>query len=386
MADQKRDYYEVLGVKKTATPDEIKSAYRRLAKQYHPDLNKAPDAREKFEEVQEAYDVLFDENKRAAYDRYGHAAFQQPDGSPNPNGGGDPFGGMGGFQSGFQGDLGDIINEFMSGFAGGGRRARQSRGPRPGNDIIHSVRISFMDSIKGTKIVLPVDYDEPCDNCHGSGADNPKDFESCSYCGGRGFVVRQVQSLFGIMDQQVQCPNCRGTGSIIRKKCHVCGGSGYKHVHNDIEVTIPAGVYTGKQFVISGRGERGINGGPNGNLIIEVHVQDHPEFIRDGDNIHLEVPLSFVDCALGAEISVPTVYGEVTTRIPEGIQPGQTICLRGKGVKNMRTGNPGDQILHIKVKTPVKLTKKQKELLQQFQQEGDKNDSIFAKWKARFSK
>jgi len=378
---EKRDYYEVLGINKSASKDEIKSAYRKLAKQYHPDINKSPDAPKKFEEIQEAYDVLYDDNKRSQYDRFGHAAFQQ-----GQSGGGNPFGG--GFSGAGFGDvdLGDIFSSF---FGGGGRSSSRSGGgsaARKGSDTLFRVRINFMDSINGKKIEIPVKYDEPCEHCHGTGAESPSDLDTCTYCGGSGVVIEKQQTFFGMMQNKTTCPHCHGTGKTVRRSCHQCGGAGYTRVSKNIPVNIPAGISSGQQIRVTGKGERGVNGGPNGDLYVEIIVNEHETFKREGDDIHVEIPLSFVDCALGMKIDVPTVYGEVEVTVPEGTQPDQILKLRDKGVKNLRTGKPGDMYIHVKVKTPAHLSKKEKDLLTQFKQEHDGNENFFSKWRSKFKK
>jgi molecular chaperone DnaJ len=210
--------------------------------------------------------------------------------------------------------------------------------------------------------------------------------ETCSQCGGSGVVIQQQRTIFGISQTQSACPRCGGTGKIIRDKCHTCGGSGYKRIKRDLTVNIPAGINAGQQVRVAGKGGRGYNGGPNGDLYLEVVVADHEEFRRDGNDIHLDVPLSFVDCALGTTIVVPTVYGEVSVQIPEGTQPEQILKIRARGVKDLRSGTPGDEYIHIKVKTPTKLSRKQKDLLEDFRNSVDKKDSLFERWKSRFSK
>ena len=370
----KRDFYEVLGVSKSASQDEIKSSYRKLAKKYHPDLNKEEGAEEKFKEVQEAYDVLSDENKRAQYDQFGHAAFDQNAG----------FGG-GGF-SGFQDvDLGDIFGSF---FGGGARRSSQRRGPTRGSDTLMQVRISFMDAINGKTIVVPVTYDETCSSCSGSGAENSSDIVTCSECRGSGTVNAVQQTIFGTVQTQRTCPKCQGTGKEIRNKCSKCQGKGYNRVKRDIEVTIPAGINNGQQIRVPGKGERGLNGGPNGDLFIEINVASSKEFKRDGNDIHINVELSMVQAALGTNIEVDTVYGKVEVTVPAGTQNNQTLKLRGKGVKDVR--NPsiiGDQHIHIIVKTPTKLNEEQKKLLEKFleiEESKSKNKSFFDKLKDKF--
>ncbi|MCQ2772613.1 MAG: molecular chaperone DnaJ [Bacilli bacterium] len=356
----KRDYYEILGLSKGATADEIKSAYRKLAKQYHPDINKDPDAPKKFEEIQEAYDVLKDDQKRQQYDQFGHAAFEQ-------GAGGNPYGAGGFGGAGFNAeDLGDIFSSF---FGGGRRSGRASSGPRKGEDTLYRIKIDFMDSINGRKITIPLSYDEQCPHCHGSGAESPSDVSTCPNCRGTGTVRTRQQTIFGTMESQGTCPSCHGTGKKVTKTCHECGGSGYKRIKKDIEVSIPAGISNGQQIRIAGKGDRGINGGENGDLYVEVQVKAHSSFKREGDDIHIEVPLSFVDAALGAEIEVDTVYGKVAVDIPAGTQPDAVLKLRGKGVKNLRNGNPGDQYLHMKLKTPEKLSRSQKQLLEQLREE-----------------
>ena len=369
----KRDYYEVLGVSKSASKDEIKSAYRKLAKQYHPD-NKETGSEEKFKEIQEAYDVLYDDNKRATYDQFGHAAFDQ-------NGGQGGFGGgFGGFQDV---DLGDIFSSFF----GGGRRTRRGpTGPTRGNDAFMRVRINFMDAINGTTISIPLDFDEKCDKCYGTGAKTPNDIETCSHCNGTGSVRTRQQTLFGTVETQTECPHCHGTGKVIKNKCDACNGKGYKHVHSNVDVKVPAGINEGQQIRVPNKGERGTNGGSNGDLIIEVTIKKHDNFERDGDNIHIEVPVSMVDAALGITITVPTVYGEVEVKVPSGTQSGQILKVRGKGVKNVKTGIYGDQFIHVKVVTPTSMSKEQKALLEKYKELEGKNESIFDKFKKMFKK
>lgn len=377
---EKRDYYEVLGLSKSASKDEIKSAYRRLAKKYHPDLNHEPDAADKFKEVQEAYDVLYDDNKRAQYDRFGFAAFQNGD---STGGAGNPFGG--GFSSAGFGDmdLGDIFSSF---FGGGSRRQSRASGPQKGDNALTRIRISFMDAVNGTKVSIPVTYDEPCAHCHGSGAESASDITTCPHCGGTGQVRTQQRTIFGVMDGVAPCSHCGGSGKIIRNKCHACGGSGYTRVRRDLTVNVPAGINSGQQIRVTGKGGRGVNGGPNGDLYVEVLVSDHASFRRDGNDIHIDIPLSFADCALGTTITVPTVYGEVEVRIPEGTQPDQVLRLKDKGIKDLHNGKPGNQYVHIKVKTPTNLNKSQKKLLEEFAQQESKSESIFAKWKKTFKR
>ncbi len=375
---EKRDYYDVLGVSKSASKDEIKSAYRKLAKQYHPDINKSPDAPKKFEEIQEAYDVLYDDEKRKRYDQFGHAAFEQGSGM---GGAGGPFGG--GFSSQGFGDvdLSDIFNSF---FGGGSRRRGSSNGPTKGSDTLYQATISFMDAINGCHISVPLTYDEPCEHCHGSGAESPSDIQTCSHCGGRGTVLKQQRTIFGVMQSEEACEYCHGTGKTIKKACSSCNGSGYHRVHTDLDVNVPAGINAGQQIRVRGKGERGSLGGENGDLYVEIRIKADKNFKRDGNDIHMDLPLSFVSCALGVQIDVQTVYGEVSVDIPAGTQPEQVLKLKGKGVKDLRTGKPGDQYLHVKVQTPTNLSSTQKELLAQFQKEEDAKKGKW--WKGAFKK
>ncbi len=359
----KRDYYEVLGLSKGASKDEIKAAYRKLAKKYHPDLNKAPDAAQKFEEVQEAYDVLYDDNKRKAYDQYGHAVFEQ---GASTGGAGNPFGqGFGFSGQGFGDmDLGDIFSSF---FGGGGSRQRRTSGPRKGNDRLYRVKINFMDAVNGTTITVPVDYEEPCSHCGGTGAESPSDYVTCPKCGGTGTITSRTQTIFGTMQTQSACPQCGGTGKIVRKACSVCGGKGYSRVRKTLEVKVPEGINNGQQIRISGKGDRGVNGGPNGDLFVEVVIAGDPRFRREGNDVHSDVTLSFVDCALGCKAECETVKGKVSVTVPAGTQPGAVLKLRGQGVNDLRTHQPGDHYVHVNVVTPTKLTEAQKTLLREFQ-------------------
>ena len=372
---EKRDYYDVLGVSKNASKDEIKSAYRKLAKKYHPD-NKETGNEAKFKEIQEAYDVLFDDQKRSTYDQFGHAAFEQAGANP----GGNPFqGGFGGF-----GDLGDIFNSF---FGGGGRQRVNPTEPRRGNDLIKRVKIDFMDAVNGKDIEIPIEVDEKCPTCGGTGAKSPSDVVICSQCQGRGFVNMRRQSLFGTVTSQETCPTCGGRGKTVKEKCKDCGGSGYIHRKKNIKVHIPAGIKEGQQIISRGNGERGANGGPNGDLYIEILVKPHAYFKREGNDVQLEIPLDFVDACLGTKIDVPTVYGEMTLTIPAGSQPNQILRMKGCGIKDLRSGKPGDQYIKLNIKVPTSLNKKQKEILEQLKTESNtKDNGLFAKFKKMFKK
>lgn len=377
----KRDFYEVLGISKSASKDEIKSAYRKLAKKYHPDINHDADAPEKFKEVQEAYDILYDDKKRQMYDQFGMAAFEN---GGSTGGAGNPFQGGGFSSQGFGGvDLGDIFNSF---FGGGSTRSSQNYGPQRGNDTLSRVRISFMDAINGKTITMPITYDENCSTCGGTGAKTSNDIKTCPDCGGRGYIRTQQRTIFGVMENQTTCPKCGGTGKIITDKCPDCGGKGYKRVKKDMDVNIPAGINSGQQLRVAGKGERGVNGGPNGDLFLEIIVSPHQYFTRDGNDIHIEIPLDFIDAILGVKIDVPTVYGDCEVEIPAGTQPNQIIRLKGRGVKDLRKGTPGDEFVHIKLQTPTKISKEQRKLLEEYKKSETKGESFFEKFKKAFKK
>ena len=377
----KRDFYEVLGISKSASKDEIKSAYRKLAKKYHPDINHDADAPEKFKEVQEAYDILYDDKKRQMYDQFGMAAFEN---GGSTGGAGNPFQGGGFSSQGFGGvDLGDIFNSF---FGGGSTRSSQNYGPQRGNDTLSRVRISFMDAINGKTITMPITYDENCSTCGGTGAKTSNDIKTCPDCGGRGYIRTQERTIFGVMENQTTCPKCGGTGKIITDKCPDCGGKGYKRVKKDMDVNIPAGINSGQQLRVAGKGERGVNGGPNGDLFLEIIVSPHQYFTRDGNDIHIEIPLDFIDAILGVKIDVPTVYGDCEVEIPAGTQPNQIIRLKGRGVKDLRKGTPGDEYVHIKLQTPTKISKEQRKLLEEYKKSETKGESFFEKFKKAFKK
>lgn len=374
---KKRDYYEILGVSKTASKDEIKSSYRKLAKKYHPD-NKETGDEAKFKEVQEAYDVLFDDQKRSAYDKFGHAAFEQTGGGPA---GGNPFSGFSGFGEDI--NLGDIFGSF---FGGGSSRARRQTGPIRGEDVLMRLRIDFMDAVNGKDEEVSFDFDDDCPHCHGTGAETPDDIKTCSTCHGRGTITRQQRSLFGVVNSETVCPDCGGTGRIISKKCSVCGGTGHKKVKKTQKIHIPVGINNGQQIRLQGMGGAGSNGGGHGDLYIEINIKDHPYFKRERNDIHLDVPLDFVDAILGTKIEVPTVNGDMLVTIPEGTQPGQVLRLKGQGIKDLRTGKPGDQYIHLDIKSPTSLNKKQKEALLAYQEASKKEESRFAKFKKMFKK
>lgn len=370
----KRDYYEVLGISKGADEAAIKKAYRQMAKKYHPDVNKEPDAAEKFKEVNEAYEILSDPQKKAAYDQYGFAGV-------DPNAG---------FGSGFQGsgsfdDLSDLFGSFFGGGFGGFGGGRQSNGPRKGQDRYMQLKIDFMDAVFGKKEDIVIDVDEQCSSCGGTGAYSKDDIKVCSRCNGTGRVTTQQRTAFGVFQSQSICPDCRGTGKKVTRKCTKCNGQGYEHKRVNLTVSIPAGILSGQQIRVSGKGERGSNGGPNGDLIIEVLVLKHEYFRRENNNIYIDVPISNVDAALGCTVDVPTVYGDAELTIPSGIQSGQKLRMRGKGVKGSRDSMDGDQIVTVNVEIPKKLSKEEKELYEKLKKlQAKQNDSVFGKFKKAF--
>ena len=359
----KRDYYEVLGVPKTATQDELKKAYRKLARQYHPDLHKDdPNCAEKFKECSEAYSVLSDEQKRAQYDQFGHAAFE------NGGAGGNPFGGFGGFEGFGQGGAGmeDIFDMFFGGQGRGGQRAQ--RGPQRGNDMRFDMEITFEDAAFGVERDINVYRNEQCSHCHGSGAEPGSKVETCPDCHGSGTVRFTQNTMFGQMVNERSCGKCGGTGKIIHDKCHTCSGRGTEKKNRKLKVKIPAGVDNGSRLRVANEGEAGSMGGPNGDLYVYLFVKPHKFFQRDGTTVVCEVPIDIVQATLGAEIEIPTLDGKVIMKVPEGTQPGKVLRIKGKGIPSLRGGGRGDQFVKIKVVIPTKLTEKQKEQLRKFEE------------------
>lgn len=347
----KRDYYEILGVAKNASDDEIKKAYRKLAMKYHPDRNPdSKEAEEKFKEVKEAYEVLSDEGKRGAYDRFGHAGV-------DPNAGGmGGGGGMGG--AGFADAFGDIFGEI---FGGGGRRG----GPQVyrGADLKYTLDITLEQAANGFDTEIRVPSWETCDSCHGSGSKPGTHPKTCHSCGGNG-TVRMQQGFFSV---QQTCPTCHGTGKEITDPCAACDGVGRIRKNKTLEVKIPAGIDDGMRIRSTGNGEPGVNGGPPGDLYVEIHLKQHAIFQRDGDDLHCELTIPFTTAALGGELEVPTLSGRGAITIPEGTQTGKTFRLRGKGIRGLRASYPGDLYCHVVVETPVRLTDEQKKILRQFE-------------------
>ncbi|HEX4870210.1 MAG TPA: molecular chaperone DnaJ [Moraxellaceae bacterium] len=352
----KRDYYEVLGVARTASADEIKKAYRKLAMKHHPDRN--PDdksAEEKFKEANEAYEVLSDEDKRAAYDRHGHAGV-------DPSMGGFGAGGFGGGAGGasFSDIFGDVFGDiFGAGARGGGQRSNR------GSDLRYTLELDLEEAVRGTTVQIRVPKLSTCEVCDGSGAKKGTSAETCRTCGGAG-QVRMQQGFFSVAQT---CPTCRGRGKTIKDPCNNCHGQGRVEKAKTLEVKIPAGVDSGDRIRLSGEGEAGVNGGPAGDLYVQVAVRPHAIFERDGADLYCEVPVSFADAALGGELEVPTLDGRVKLKIPEGTQTGKVFRLRGKGVAPVRGGGTGDLMCRIVIETPVNLSKRQKELLREFQQD-----------------
>ena len=366
----KRDYYEVLGLSKGASEDEIKKAYRSLAKKYHPDINKEPGAEEKFKEINEAYDTLSDPDKKARYDQYGFD---------------DPTQGFGGGAGGFSGGFGGFEDIFSQFFGGG--RTRSSNGPRQGADIEKQMSITFEEAVSGGKKKIRLSVDEECIQCGGSGAASKNDIKSCPKCGGRGRVVMRQQTIFGYTNVETACPDCRGKGKIITKKCPDCNGAGRVRRTKDVEVTIPAGMQTGMTLRMEGYGGAGINGGPNGDLYISFICGEHKQFKRDGQDIILTIPLSYYQAVLGDTIEVPTIDGNVSLKIPAGTQPGTKLRLKGRGCKNPKGGSQGDQYVICNVVVPTSLTKEEKKAIEELRdQEKKDKKSPWENFKNLFTK
>lgn len=365
MAD-KRDYYEVLGISKTATEEEIKKAYRQTAKKYHPDMNPGDkEAEAKFKEASEAYAILSDAEKRRQYDQFGHAAFEQGGGGA----GGFDFSGM---------DMGDIFGDlFGSIFGGGGGRSRASNGPQKGANVRTGIRIKFEEAVFGTEKELELNLKEKCDTCNGSGAKPGTSTTTCSKCGGKGQVVFTQQSLFGMVRNVQTCPDCRGTGKIIKEKCVACNGGGYVTRRKKIQVSVPAGIDNGQSIRIRGKGEPGQNGGEQGDLLVEVAVSSHPIFQRQDYDIYSTAPMSFTQAALGGDVRISTVDGDVLYTVKPGTQTDTKVRLRGKGVPSLRNKDiRGDHYVTLVVQVPSKLTSEQKELLEKYAEaSGERSES-----------
>ena len=344
----KKDYYDVLGITKNASTDDIKKAYRRLAKKYHPDVSKEKDAESKFKEVQEAYDILNDSSKKAQYDRYGHAST-----------GADPFGGGG---TGGFGGFEDIISQFFGG-GGSGRSTRQTS--NVGEDINMRMTIDFMEAVLGTTKNVSVDVTDDCGHCHGSGAESSKDIHTCTKCHGQGYINVDQRTMFGTMRSQQACPQCQGEGQTIDNKCHICSGAGRVKSKKTVDVKVPAGVDNEMTLRVPGYGNGGRKGAESGDLYITFRVKPHKVFKRQGADIILEVPITFTQAALGDKIDIPTIHGEVELTLPAGIQSGTQLKMKNKGTKDPRSGKTGDQNIIVNIETPKNLSNEEKSLFEQ---------------------
>ncbi|MCZ4303535.1 molecular chaperone DnaJ [Zoogloeaceae bacterium G21618-S1] len=352
----KRDFYEILGVNRDVSDADLKKAYRKLAMKFHPDRNPdSKDAEEHFKEAKEAYEVLSDPDKRAAYDRYGHAGV-------------DPSMGAGAGGQGFEGfgdAFGDIFGDIFGGGGGRGGRSNVYRGA----DLRYNLEISLEEAARGAEKTIRIPTQERCDTCGGSGAKTGSQAKPCPTCGGAG-QVRIQQGFFSI---QQTCPKCHGSGSYIPNPCGTCHGAGRVKKQKTLEVKIPAGIDEGMRLRHGGHGEPGINGGPSGDLYVEIHIKPHAVFQREGDDLHCEMPISFATAALGGDIEIPTLDGMARIKVPTETQTGKVFRLRGKGIRNVRSHVQGDLMCHVLVETPVKLTDRQKELLEEFQSIGSEN-------------
>lgn len=355
----KRDYYEVLGVAKEASEDEIKSAYRQLAKKYHPDVNQNDaDAEAKFKEVSEAYDALSDPQKRAAYDRFGHDAANYGGAGAGGPGGAGGFGGFGGI------DFDDIISSVFGGFGGGAQRRRN--GPARGNDLRYDLTIQFEEAVFGAQKTISVTRSENCPDCNGTGAKAGTQAETCKDCGGTGQTTRSERTVFGVYQTTAACPTCRGEGKIIKDPCPRCQGKGRIRTSRKRTVNIPAGIGDGQSLVLRGEGEPGQRGGEAGDLYIYVSVRPHKVFTRRDNDLYCDLPVSFAQAALGGDVEIPTIEGNVAHAIGEGTQPGSVIRLRGQGVPSVRGGNRGDLYAKVVVQVPKRMNNAQKEALRAY--------------------
>ena len=379
MADQKRDYYEVLGVSRGASEDEIKKAYKKMARKYHPDLNPGDKtAEEKFKEVNEAYEVLSDADKKARYDQYGHAGV-------DPNFGAGGFGG--GFDGSFDfGDLGDIFGSFFGGGFGGGRRTNPNA-PQRGESIRMSIAISFEEAAFGCEKAVTVERYETCDTCHGNGCAPGTSPEVCPDCHGTGTVQVRRQTPMGVFATSSPCPKCGGKGRIIHQPCKDCRGSGMVRKKKTIQASIPAGIDNGQTISIRGQGNAGKNGGPAGDLLITITVRPHELFRREGTSVLCEAPITFTQAVLGAELEIPTIDGKVKYTLPEGTQSGTTFRLKGKGIPSINGRGRGDQYVTVYIETPKNLNKEQKEALKKFAETmGESNYEEQKKFFKKFKK
>ena len=367
----KRDYYEVLGVEKTASADEIKSAFRKLAKKYHPDVSKEENAAEKFKEAQEAYAVLSDPDKRKQYDQFGHSAF-------NNNGG--AGGGFSGFEGFDFGNMSDIFEDLFGGmgFSSSRSRGKKSNSPRKGSDILYHMTISFEEAVYGTKKDIKVDIEEDCPECQGQGGFDSK---TCTECHGSGTITQEQRTMFGSFLSKTTCPYCKGTGTTFSKECTECHGRGKVTNRKTITITVPAGIDSENRLRVAGKGGAGTNGGPNGDLYIEFTVKDHDYYQRVDDDIYIELPLTITEAVLGSKKEIPTIYGNVELTIPSGTQNGEKMRLRGKGIENVNTKRKGDMYVVTKVIIPEKLTRDQKKLFESLSETDLESSKYFKSYK-----
>ena len=378
-AENKRDYYEVLGVQKGASEEEIKKAYKKMARKYHPDLNPGDkDAEEKFKEVNEAYEVLSDSEKRARYDQFGFAGVD-----PNFGAGGGGYGGGAGFDFG---DLGDIFGSFFGGGFGGGQTRRNPNAPQRGESIRMNLTISFEEAAFGCEKELELDRYESCETCHGSGAAPGTSPETCPDCGGSGVVQTRRQTPMGVFASTAPCSRCGGRGKIIKEPCKDCRGSGMVRRRRKIQASVPAGIDNGQTISIRGQGHAGKNGGPAGDLLVTITVRPHELFRREGTSVLCEAPITFPQAVLGAELEIPTIDGKVKYDIPEGTQSGTTFRLKGKGIPALNGRGRGDQYVTVYIETPRNLNREQKEALKKFAEAVGENNyeerkSFFRKFK-----
>ncbi len=370
MAD-KRDYYEVLGISKGASDDEIKKAHRKLAKKYHPDLNKDnPEAAEKFKELNEAYEVLSDKDKRAKYDQFGFAGVD-----PNYGGGGGGFGGFGGFD---MGDLGGIFDAFFGG--GGGSSRSRRNAPQRGETLQQRLMLSFEEAAFGCEKEITIGRVESCEACGGSGAAPGTSAETCSRCRGSGTVTQTQRTPLGMFQTQSPCPECRGTGKIIKTPCKKCAGKGKVRNSRTLKVKIPAGIDDGQSIQLRGQGGAGTNGGPAGDGIVTIGIRPHPLFTREGSDVLCEIPISFTQAALGVTLQVPTIDGKIEYQVPEGTQTGTVFRMRGKGIQNVNGRGRGDQFVRVNIEVPKNLSQKQKDLLREFEESSNANHTARQSW------
>ncbi len=370
MAD-KRDYYEVLGISKGASDDEIKKAHRKLAKKYHPDLNKDnPEAAEKFKELNEAYEVLSDKDKRAKYDQFGFAGVD-----PNYGGGGGGFGGFGGFD---MGDLGGIFDAFFGG--GGGSSRSRRNAPQRGETLQQRLMLSFEEAAFGCEKEITISRVESCEACGGSGAAPGTSAETCSRCRGSGTVTQTQRTPLGMFQTQSPCPECRGRRKTIKTPCKKCAGKGKVRNSRTLKVKIPAGIDDGQSIQLRGQGGAGTNGGPAGDVIVTIGIRPHPLFTREGSDVLCEIPISFTQAALGVTLQVPTIDGKIEYQVPEGTQTGTVFRMRGKGIQNVNGRGRGDQFVRVNIEVPKNLSQKQKDLLREFEESSNANHTARQSW------